>query len=71
MFDKKVFDAISDLKPSKRGELELPDAISNGIRERNWKVRVYKIPEDQFRGDFGDVNEYERLKNDSEWLKTL
>ena len=71
IFSREIFDVLELIEPSKRGEIEIPGAICYGINERNWMVRVYKIPEDQFRGDFGDVDEYERLKEDSEWLKTL
>ena len=71
IFSREIFDVLELIEPSKRGEIEIPDAICHGINERNWMVRVYKIPQDQFRGDFGDVDEYERLKEDSEWLKTL
>ena len=71
IFSKEIFDVLRLIKPSERGEIEIPDAICHGINERNWKVRVYKMSKEQFRGDFGDVDEYERLKEDSEWLKKL
>lgn len=71
IFSKEIFEVLNLIKPSERGEIEIPDAICHGINERNWKVRVYKISTDGFRGDFGDVEEYERLKGDSEWLKML
>ena len=71
IFSKEIFKVLNLIEPSERGEIEIPDAICHGINERNWKVRVYKIGKDQFRGDFGDVDEYERLQDDSEWLKKL
>ena len=71
VFSKEIFDVLRLIKPSIRGEIEIPDAICYGINERNWKVRVYKIDRNQFRGDFGDVDEYERLKEESEWLNSL
>lgn len=67
----EIFDEIKLLKPSKRGELELPSAISNGISKKNWKVRVLKMEENQFRGDFGDLEVYERLKKDTSWLEEI
>jgi len=67
----KIFEEIKKLKPSKRGELELPNAISKGITTQGWKVRVIKMEKGQFRADFGDPKEYERLKNNSDWLKWL
>jgi len=71
VFSREIFDVLELIEPSKRGEIEIPDAICHGINKRNWKVRVYKISEDQFRGDFGDVDEYERLKDDPGWIKKL
>ena len=71
IFSSEIFEVLQLIEPSERGEIEIPDAICYGINERNWKVRVYKMSKDQFRGDFGDVDEYERLKEDSKWLKNL
>jgi len=67
----EIFDEINLLKPSKRGELELPSAITNGVSNKNWKVRVLKMNKSQFRGDFGDLKVYERLKEDKSWLEEL
>ncbi len=71
IFSREIFKELKKLKPSKRGELEIPDAISNAIRNNNWKVRVIKMEKGLFRGDFGDKSEYERLLNNSEWLDKL
>ena len=71
IFSKEVFKVLKTLKPSKRDEIELPDAINIGIKERNWKVRVIKMAKDDFRGDFGDLEVYEQLKNNLEWLNKL
>jgi NDP-sugar pyrophosphorylase family protein len=67
----KIFDEIKKLEPSKRGELELPDALGNGIREQSWKVRVVKLGKGQFRGDFGDKSIYEKLNSTKNWLKRV
>jgi dTDP-glucose pyrophosphorylase len=71
IFSKEIFEVLKNLKPSERGEIELPRALLKGMNERNWKVRVVKMERDRFRGDFGDKEEYERLKDDSSWLKFL
>ena len=57
--------------PSKRGEIEVPDAIRHGIKEKHWKLRVVKIEKDQFYGDFGDVKKYEKLVKNTDWLNLL
>ncbi|MFX1406812.1 MAG: hypothetical protein ACFFBW_07650, partial [Promethearchaeota archaeon] len=56
------------LKPSDRGEIELPQALSIGINKRNWKVRILKMDKTQFRADLGNKKIYEKLKIDSSWL---
>jgi len=71
IFSKDVFEEVKQLTPSQRGELELPDAISKGVREKNWKVRIIKMKPGEFRGDFGDLRVYELLKKDSEWLRKV
>ncbi len=71
ILSKNIFGVLKSLKTSKRGEIELPAAILTGIRERNWKVRVLKMNKNQFRGDFGDIKEYERLKEDKKWITEL
>ena len=71
IFSKEIFSVLNSLNPSKRGEIELPDAILKGVYEKDWKVRVLKMNKNQFRGDFGDIQEYERLKEDKKWLTDL
>jgi len=71
IFSRKIFEVLNILEPSQRGEIEIPDALNIGINERNWKVRVLKMDEGDFRGDFGDIKEYENLKEDKKWLEGL
>ncbi len=71
LLSSEIFKVLKNTKPSKRGEIEIPDAISFGIKNYNWQVRVVKMKKDDFRGDFGDLEEYERLKSDYSWLKRL
>ncbi len=71
IFSREIFDVLRLILPSQRGEIELPDAICKGIKEKNWKVRILKMEKGEFRGDFGDLKEYERLKLNSNWLRTL
>lgn len=66
-----IFEVLKNIKHSKRGEIELTDAINAGIKEKKWKVHVIKMENHQFRGDFGDKEVYENLKVDSSWLKEL
>ena len=71
IFSKDIFEVLKQVKLSERGEIELTDAIRIGIKEKNWKVRAFKMDKDEFRGDFGDVEGYERFKKDASWLKKL
>lgn len=71
ILSKAIFEEVKKLEPSKRGELEIPDAISTGIQERGWRVRVIQMEEGTFRGDFGDKKEYERLNQQTSWLQEL
>jgi NDP-sugar pyrophosphorylase family protein len=71
IFSKEIFKVLNTLKPSKRGEIELTDALRIGIKSKKWKVRVIKMKKNQFRGDFGDKNTYENLKDNSNWLREL
>jgi len=64
----EIFEILKKLEPSKRGEIELPEAISIGMNKRNWKVRVLEMEKGQFRGDLGNKKDYEKLKSDSSWL---
>ena len=71
IFSKDIFEVLKQVKLSERGEIELTDAIRIGIKEKNWKVRAFKMNKDEFRADFGDVEGYERFKKDASWLKKL
>ncbi len=42
MFDRNVFDVIKDLRPSKRGELEITDAIQ-GLIDRKFTVTAHTV----------------------------
>lgn len=71
ILSKQIFDTLKSVKPSLRGEIELPDALLIGIKKKNWKVRVLEMNKNQFRGDFGNRKEYDRLKRDKSWLQFL
>jgi NDP-sugar pyrophosphorylase family protein len=71
ILDRRIFEELRNLELSERGEIELPEAICRGIDDHNWKVRVVKMEKSQFRGDFGDLKEYEQLKKETDWLKEL
>ncbi len=71
ILSEAIFTVLKNLKPSIRGEIELTEAINFGISKQQWKVRVIKMAKNQFRGDFGDINEYEHLKKNTDWLKEL
>jgi NDP-sugar pyrophosphorylase family protein len=66
-----IFEILKLQNPSKRGEIEVPEAIRFGIKERNWRFRVIKIKRNQFYGDFGNVKKYEEFKKDSSWISFL
>jgi len=68
IFSKEIFQVLKQIKPSKRGEIELTDAINYGIVKRKWKIRVLQT---KFRGDFGDKQVYEQLIKETNWLKEL
>jgi bifunctional UDP-N-acetylglucosamine pyrophosphorylase/glucosamine-1-phosphate N-acetyltransferase len=68
---KMIFKELKNLKPSKRGEIELTDALQNGITEKKWKIRLMKMEKGEFRADFGDKEIYELLVKDSTWLEQL
>ena len=71
LLSKDIFQILKILKPSKRKEIELPEAINYGIQDKKWKVRVVKMEKTQFRGDFGNISVYEQLKKDKIWIKKL
>ena len=67
----EIFNVLKRLKPSSRGEIELPQALSLGISTLNWKIRVVKMRNNQFRGDVGNLEIYEKLKENNNWIKKL
>ncbi|MHA2266198.1 MAG: nucleotidyltransferase family protein [Promethearchaeota archaeon] len=71
IFFKEIFTVLKNLQPSIRGEIELTEAINYGITKKKWKVRVIKMAKGQLRGDFGDINIYNQLKDDKHWLEEL
>jgi len=71
ILSRDIFEILKMQTPSKRGEIEVPDAIRYGIKEKNWKFRVVKIEKDQFYGDFGDFKKYEKLVKNTDWLNLL
>ncbi|UCD02353.1 MAG: nucleotidyltransferase family protein [Promethearchaeota archaeon] len=71
ILSKEIFEVLYSLVPSKRGEIELTEALRIGIHNRKWKIRVIKMEKNQFRGDFGNKKTYEQLKVNSSWLREL
>jgi len=71
ILSREIFEVLKVLSPSKRGEIEIPKAINKGIIERFWKVFVFKLDKDVFRGDFGDKEIYEELKNNVDLIRKL
>ena len=71
ILSKEFFSVLKTLAPSKRGEIEVPDALMKGIEERNWIIKVIKMDKDNIKADIGTKEEYEYLKTDSSWLQLL
>jgi NDP-sugar pyrophosphorylase family protein len=71
ILSKKIFYVLKNQKKSARGEIEIPESIRYGIKNLDWQVRVFKMSKDHFYGDFGDLIEYEKLKDSKKWLKLL
>lgn len=71
ILSRDIFEILRTLKPSKRGEIELTEALMNGVNSRNWKIRIIKMEKNQFRGDFGDINIYEEFYKDPTLLDKL
>lgn len=67
----EIFEILKSQRPSERGELEVPVAVQTGIKERNWRFRVIKIERSQFMGDFGNIDDYNKYKDEDYWLKLL
>ncbi|MFX0027630.1 MAG: nucleotidyltransferase family protein [Candidatus Hermodarchaeota archaeon] len=71
IFSKEIFQILKNIKPSRRGEIELTEAINIGIQEKKWKIRMIEMTKSEFRGDFGNIKEYKRLSKVKEWLDVL
>ncbi len=71
ILSKEIFEVLNNLVPSKRGEIEITDALRIGIKSKKWKIRVLKMKKNQFRRDFGDRDTYENLKEELTWLNEL
>lgn len=71
ILSKEIFYVLKSLLPSERGEIEVPKALLEGMKVLNWKVRVIKMEQNQFRGDIGAKHQYEQLKSDKSWLRLL
>lgn len=69
ILQEEIFDILKTQKPSKRGEIEVPETISNGIERLNWKIKVVQMRKNDFYADFGDKKQFEKLKIDKNWLK--
>lgn len=71
VLSREIFQILKRINSSERGEIELPDAINYGIQNKRWKVRLVEMRKTQFRGDFGNIEEYGELTKDKSWLKQL
>jgi NDP-sugar pyrophosphorylase family protein len=71
ILSEEIFDVLENLEPSKRGEIEIPNALLRGIKEKGWKIRVMKLEKGTFRGDFGNIRNYRRLNEKEEWLEKI
>jgi NDP-sugar pyrophosphorylase family protein len=71
ILDDQIFNILKTQKPSKRGEIEVPETISFGIKHLKWKFRVIQMKSNDFYADFGDKNCFEKLKNETSWLDLL
>jgi dTDP-glucose pyrophosphorylase len=71
IFSTEIFEVLKNLKPSRRDEIELTEALRTGINAKKWKIRVIEMEKNQFRGDFGDITSYEKFSKDSSWLSEV
>lgn len=62
MFDSKIFDFISGLKPSARGELEIVDALNYYVQQRKCEYNLLK-------GFWSDAGTFESLHKASSFLR--
>lgn len=62
MYDEQVFDIISDLKPSRRGELEITDV-------NNWYLKKGLLEYDMLQGFWSDAGTFESLTRSAELVR--
>ncbi len=62
MYDEQVFDVISDLKPSRRGELEITDV-------NNWYLKKGLLEYDMLQGFWSDAGTFESLTRSAELVR--
>lgn len=62
MYDPQVFDIISHLKPSRRGELEITDV-------NNWYLRKGILEFDMLSGFWSDAGTFESLQRSAELVR--
>ena len=62
MYDHQVFDVISNLKPSKRGEFEITDV-------NNWYLKKNMLEFDMLSGFWSDAGTFESLRYSSELVR--
>ncbi len=62
MYDEQVFDVISDLKPSRRGELEITDV-------NNWYLKQGLLEYDMLTGFWSDAGTFESLTRSAELVR--
>jgi len=63
MYDEQVFDVISDLKPSRRGELEITDV-------NNWYLKKGLLEYDMLQGFWSDAGTFESLTRSAELVRS-
>lgn len=62
MYDEQVFDVISDLKPSRRGELEITDV-------NNWYLKQGLLEYDMLTGFWSDAGTFDSLSRSAELVR--
>lgn len=62
MYDEQVFDVISELKPSRRGELEITDV-------NNWYLKKGLLEYDMLTGFWSDAGTFESLTRSAELVR--
>ncbi|HCM43314.1 MAG TPA: spore coat protein [Candidatus Omnitrophica bacterium] len=62
MYDEQVFEIISDLKPSRRGEFEITDV-------NNWYLKKDLLEYDMLQGFWSDAGTFESLTRSAELVR--